>query len=71
MAVSLPLDFGFRLGADLTPASVKTHAIRNVVSARVSIPAILVPSVSGTPPPWKWRTPLEETAPYWTSTTMP
>jgi len=46
---------------------VKTHAIRNVASARVSIPAILVPSVSGNPPPWRWRTPLEDTAPYWTN----
>jgi len=46
---------------------VKTHAIRNVASARVSIPAILVPSVSGSPPPWRWRTPLEDTAPYWTN----
>jgi len=46
---------------------VKTHAIRNVASARISIPAILVPSVSGNPPPWRWRTPLEDTAPYWTN----
>ncbi|KAF9650188.1 protein phosphatase methylesterase [Thelephora ganbajun] len=45
----------------------RTHAIRNVTSARISIPTILVPSVSGNPPPWKWRTPLEDTAPYWTN----
>jgi len=46
---------------------VKTNAIRNVTSARISIPPILVPSFSGSPPPWRWRTPLEDTAPYWTN----
>ena len=70
MAVSLSLDFGFSPRANLIPISVKTHAIRNLASARVSIPAILVPSVSGNPPPWRWRTPLEDTAPYWTSMDM-
>ena len=67
MAVSLSLYFGLLLGVNLIPISVKTHAIRNVASARVSIPGILVPSFSGNPPPWRWRTPLEDTAPYWTS----
>jgi hypothetical protein len=67
MAVSFPRDCG-RPGANFIVVSVKTNAIRNLTSARISIPAILVPSTSGNPPPWRWRTPLESTAPYWTST---
>lgn len=47
--------------------SVKTNAIRNPTSARISIPSILTPSTSGNPPAHRWRTPLEDTAPYWTS----
>jgi len=46
---------------------IKTHAIRNPTSARVSVPGILTPSVSGNPPPYRWRTPLQDTAPYWTN----
>ncbi|KAK7043888.1 Protein phosphatase methylesterase 1 [Paramarasmius palmivorus] len=48
---------------------VTTKAIRNPVSARVSIPAIIVPSNSDSPaiPPFVWRTTLRSTAPYWTS----
>jgi len=44
---------------------IKTHAIRNQKSARISVPSILTPSVSGNPPAYRWRTPLEDTAPYW------
>jgi len=41
------------------------HAIRNPTSARISVPSILTPSVSGNPPAYRWRTPLQDTAPYW------
>lgn len=68
MAVSPPVRFRLSANLVIVCPSVKTHAIRNVMSARISIPAILVPSISENPPPWRWRTPLEETAPYWTST---
>lgn len=49
--------------------SIKTHAIRNVSSARVSVPSIVVQNPSPQPGefPWKWRTSLHATAPYWTS----
>ena len=43
------------------------HAIRNPTSARISVPSILTPSVSGNPPAYRWRTPLQDTAPYWLS----
>ncbi|THG99746.1 hypothetical protein EW026_g2675 [Hermanssonia centrifuga] len=47
---------------------VKTNAIRNPDSARVSVPAIIVPNpVPTQQPPYLWRTPLHSTAPYWTS----
>ncbi|ESK85800.1 protein phosphatase methylesterase 1 [Moniliophthora roreri MCA 2997] len=48
---------------------VTTKAIRNTNSARVSIPAIIIPSNSDSPavPPFIWRTTLRSTAPYWTS----
>ncbi|KAJ3557579.1 hypothetical protein NM688_g1402 [Phlebia brevispora] len=48
---------------------VKTNAIRNVTSARISVPGIIVknPSPSPTSPEYLWRTPLRSTAPYWTS----
>ncbi|KAL0568844.1 Protein phosphatase methylesterase 1 [Marasmius crinis-equi] len=48
---------------------VTTKAILNPNSARVSIPATIIPSNSDSPavPPFVWRTPLRSTAPYWTS----
>ncbi|KAI0373614.1 protein phosphatase methylesterase [Pilatotrama ljubarskyi] len=49
---------------------VKTNTIRNPASARVSVPAIIVPAPEGSPPStpaYLWRTPLRSTAPYWTS----
>ncbi|KAF9512543.1 hypothetical protein BS47DRAFT_1394141 [Hydnum rufescens UP504] len=45
--------------------------IRNVFSARLSVPSLIVPStpdeISAGIPQWKWRTPLKSTAPYWES----
>ncbi|KZT73526.1 protein phosphatase methylesterase, partial [Daedalea quercina L-15889] len=46
---------------------LKTNAVRNPLSARVSVPAMIQPAPEGTSPPWIWRTPLRSTAPYWTS----
>ncbi|PCH42579.1 protein phosphatase methylesterase [Wolfiporia cocos MD-104 SS10] len=49
---------------------VRTNAIRNPDSARVSIPAIIKPAPPDSPlssPAFVWRTPLRSTAPYWTS----
>ncbi|KAH8094546.1 Alpha/Beta hydrolase protein [Cristinia sonorae] len=48
---------------------VKTNAIRNVDSARVSIPSVVVqnPRPTTRAPAYLWRTPLRSTAPYWTS----
>lgn len=43
--------------------------IRNIYSARLSVPSLIVPStpeeVAAGKPAWKWRTPLKSTSPYW------
>ena len=50
------------------PRSITSHTIRNIFSARISIPAIFVKSEEGdSEHSWVWRTPLRSTAPYWTS----
>ncbi|TFK73223.1 protein phosphatase methylesterase [Pluteus cervinus] len=48
---------------------VTTKTIRNVHSARMSIPVTFVPTPSGSKSvhAFTWRTPLRSTAPYWTS----
>lgn len=49
---------------------VKTNAIRNPHSARVSVPAIIKPAPDDAPvgtPAHVWQAPLRLTAPYWTS----
>ncbi|KAF8645856.1 hypothetical protein AX16_007514 [Volvariella volvacea WC 439] len=48
---------------------INTKAIRNVNSARISIPSIIKPTPSDSKliHPYTWRTPLRSTAPYWTS----
>ncbi|KAJ7266703.1 Alpha/Beta hydrolase protein [Mycena rebaudengoi] len=49
---------------------VKTKTIRSATSARISVPAIVVPAPPGAPssaPAYQWRTPLRSTAPYWAS----
>ncbi|EGO24925.1 hypothetical protein SERLADRAFT_370151 [Serpula lacrymans var. lacrymans S7.9] len=48
---------------------VNTNLIRNPNSARVSIPAVFVPSSSDSSlvPAYQWRTPLRSTASYWSS----
>jgi len=46
---------------------VKTNAIRNVDSARVSVPSIVTPNEGSKGPTYLWRAPLRATAPYWTS----
>ncbi|CAE6465221.1 unnamed protein product [Rhizoctonia solani] len=50
--------------------SVATNTIRNLASARVSVPSLVVPAQPSDTPaghPWKWRTPLRNTSPYWRS----
>ncbi|KAH7884869.1 Alpha/Beta hydrolase protein [Phlebopus sp. FC_14] len=54
---------------------VNTHTINNPISARISIPSILIPRESTLAPrtranepyAYRWRTPLRSTAPYWDS----
>ncbi|KIJ62961.1 hypothetical protein HYDPIDRAFT_135455 [Hydnomerulius pinastri MD-312] len=54
---------------------INTQTISNPLSARLSIPSILVPGDSPLAPrtsaneryAWRWRTPLRSTAPYWDS----
>ncbi|KAI0951613.1 hypothetical protein AcW1_008616 [Taiwanofungus camphoratus] len=61
---------GFGSPEDAIEWHVKTNALRNPDSARVSIPAIIKPAPPDAPvgtPAHIWRTPLRSTAPYWTS----
>ncbi|KAI1767652.1 protein phosphatase methylesterase [Hypoxylon sp. FL1150] len=45
---------------------VRSRTIRNSVSARTSVPALLARSeAQGDPRPWKWRTDLGATQPFW------
>lgn len=48
---------------------VRSRTIRNSISARTSVPALLTSSASGAPSgdprPWKWRTDLGATQPFW------
>ncbi|TDL25836.1 protein phosphatase methylesterase [Rickenella mellea] len=46
---------------------VSTHTIRNPISARISVPSLIVPAESKDElaPAYKWRIPLRSTAPYW------
>ncbi|KAG8743786.1 Protein with carboxyl methyl esterase activity [Ceratobasidium sp. 414] len=46
---------------------LKNNTIRNPTSARVSVPSLVVPAKEGETPAFKWRTPLRDTSPYWTS----
>lgn len=49
---------------------VSNNTIRNVASARVSVPSLVVPAQPADTPAghaWKWRTPLRSTSPYWRS----
>ena len=66
----LPLSHGSDQPSTLSThprLSLKTHALRNPLSARVSVPAMIQAAPEGSNPPWVWRTPLRSTAPYWTS----
>ena len=52
-------------------ASITANQIRNVTSARISVPSIIVPAPSNPKVlrshPFTWRTPLRSTAAYWQS----
>ncbi|PGH23282.1 hypothetical protein AJ80_02698 [Polytolypa hystricis UAMH7299] len=43
----------------------RSRTIRNTTSARVSVPALLQEEPSSTDSPWKWRTDLAATMPFW------
>lgn len=43
---------------------IRSRTVRNSVSARTSVPALLT-EVSGDSRPWKWRTNLAATEPFW------
>ncbi|KAH6660175.1 Alpha/Beta hydrolase protein [Truncatella angustata] len=45
---------------------VRSRTVRNAVSARTSVPALLTHSTKeGDPRPWRWRTDLASTQPFW------
>jgi protein phosphatase methylesterase 1 len=45
---------------------VRSRTVRNSISARTSVPALLSRDESeGNPRPWKWRTDLSSTQPFW------
>ncbi|KII84405.1 hypothetical protein PLICRDRAFT_46311 [Plicaturopsis crispa FD-325 SS-3] len=60
---------GFASVEDAVEWHLKTKAIHNPTSARISVPSIIVPSPSShtrsTGINYIWRTPLRSTAPYW------
>ncbi|EGE85864.2 protein phosphatase methylesterase 1 [Blastomyces dermatitidis ER-3] len=43
----------------------RSRTIRNTLSARVSVPSLLREDPSDTSRPWKWRTDLAATKPFW------
>lgn len=49
-------------------SSVKSETVRNVASARVSVPSLVVEDKDGK---YKWRTDLTKTAPFWTGMVAP
>lgn len=53
---------GFDSPEDAIQWHITTNTIRNLESARISVPAMISPSKTKG---WKWRTPLRSTAPYW------
>lgn len=55
---------GFQSVEEAISWHVSGNTIRNAVSARTSVPSTLVSSPSSSHP-WKWRTPLRSTAPFW------
>ncbi|KAF8071567.1 Alpha/Beta hydrolase protein [Lyophyllum atratum] len=57
---------GFNSIEDAVEWHVLTKTIRNPHSARISVPSILLVDPT-LPQPYKWRTPLRSTAPYWLS----
>ncbi|GLB44809.1 putative demethylates proteins that have been reversibly carboxymethylated [Lyophyllum shimeji] len=57
---------GFNNLEDAIEWHVSTKTIRNARSARISIPSIMVHDPDA-PQPYRWRTPLRSTAPYWLS----
>ncbi|KAI0084128.1 protein phosphatase methylesterase [Irpex rosettiformis] len=58
---------GFQSQEDAVEWHIRTHVIRNVDSARISVPSIIMKNVGTSEPPYIWRTPLRITAPYWDS----
>jgi len=44
---------------------VRSRTIRNPLSARVSVPALLAHTADDSSSPWGWRTDLEKTQPFW------
>jgi len=58
---------GFDSLEDAIEWHVTGHTIRNLTSARISVPSLFVPSPPNYTPRFLWRTPLRSTAPYWES----
>jgi protein phosphatase methylesterase 1 len=45
---------------------VRSRTVRNSISARTSVPALLVrDGKDGSPRPWRWKTDLASTQPFW------
>ncbi|KAL5525829.1 hypothetical protein ACEPAG_7166 [Sanghuangporus baumii] len=58
---------GFETLEEAIEWHVANHTIRNPLSARISVPSLIIPSTSNTGLKYIWRTPLRSTAPYWES----
>lgn len=43
----------------------RSRTIRNQTSARISVPALLIEAEPASPKPWRWRTDLGATQPFW------
>lgn len=67
MAVSIALDSHSVIHSLTLPSffSTRSRTIRNTTSARASVPGLLVEEPSDSSKPWKWRTDLAETKPFW------
>ncbi|KAI0259130.1 protein phosphatase methylesterase [Gloeopeniophorella convolvens] len=59
---------GFDSVSDAIEWHITAHQIRNIASARVSVPSLIVPTPEPRAPrarAFTWRTPLRTTGPYW------
>jgi protein phosphatase methylesterase 1 len=58
---------GFRNQERAVQWHLEGHSIRNLQSARISVPSLLIKSGDDPSLAWKWRAPLKSTSPFWMS----